>query len=409
MILYFLMAVLFISLAVLEAFNAAFVGFNLLPWFNGMRWLRIHLITLGTLTEVIFGVLPGLVALHSGLPKPKFRWDIWLLLNGGLLTLLVGIPLVNAVPIIAGGTLVFLATLLLLIQLVQLRAAKPAAAQDQVSDSAGRKFYLAGLAYFLLGIFIGTGLWLGWLEPLSMQAPLETHIHANNWGLMSLVFAGLIVDFYPQWAKRPLAWPRSLNAIFWMMVLGAAGLIAGPWLNSLYFTVPGLILHVSATGWLLLNVIWPIRRERAAWTPGMWHLVTSYVWILAPILVAPLIIVGVPGIPGLAVEQNAPQALIYGWVLQFGFAVIPFFFRRAFLPGETAVLGGNWFSLAAVHLGGLFLWLGIFILPLRGLLHGVAYALWGAAMIPVVLELWRIVRAGWAQLEQSSLVASAAD
>ncbi|MCA9872386.1 MAG: hypothetical protein KC441_01995, partial [Anaerolineales bacterium] len=187
MILYFLMAVLFISLAVLQAFDAAFVGFNLLPWFNGMRWLRVHLITLGTLTEVIFGVLPGLVALHSGLPKPKFRWDIWLLLNGGLLTLLVGIPLVNAVPIIAGGTLVFLATLLLIIQLAQLRAAKPAAAQDPAGGSAGRKFYLAGLAYFLLGIFIGTGLWLGWLEPLGVQAPLETHIHANNWGLMSLV------------------------------------------------------------------------------------------------------------------------------------------------------------------------------------------------------------------------------
>lgn len=399
--LFFVMALLFVVLAALEALNTALVGVGILPWFNGMRWLRIHLITLGTLTEVLFGVLPTLVAYRYNVPKPSFRWEIWLTLNAGLLTLLVGIPLVNAVPIYAGGTLVFIATLLLMRQLQSLRPER-----GQTAVSAARKFYLMGLAFFLLGILIGTGLWFGWAEWLRIAVPLEAHIHANNWGFMSLVFAGLIVDLYPRWTGRQLAWPRSVNAIFWLMSLGALGLVLGPWTTSLAFTVPGLILHLGATLWLLLNVVKPIWGDKDAWTPGIWHLVSAHVWIIAPVLVAPLIILEVPGIPGGTVEQNAPQALIYGWLLQVGFAIIPYFFRHFLLPDEPARLGGNWISLVTVHIGGVFLWLGIFIAPARGLLNGTAYAFWTVAMLPVVWDLWQTFRRGWARVETSGAPAA---
>ena len=82
--------------------------------------------------------------------------------------------------------------------------------------------------------------------------------------------------------------PRSVTPIFWMMTLGALGLVLGPWFSSKAFTVPGLILHLSATIWLLLNVVKPLWGDRQAWSqPGLWHLVTAYFWILAPVLVAP--------------------------------------------------------------------------------------------------------------------------
>ena len=216
---------------------------------------------------------------------------------------------------------------------------RPAARAKETAPSAGhagRPFYIAGLSFFLLGIIIGTGLWFGWGEALRIQVPLEAHIHANNWGLMALVFAGLIIDTYPRWAGRPLAWPRSLPAIFWLMVFGALGLVLGPWFQSSYFTVPGLVMHLGATFWLLLNVVQPLRGQRAIWSaPGIWHLLTSYFWIIAPVMMAPLILLGVAGIPGPTIEQNAPQALIYGWVFQFGFAMLPFFFRRAFLAEDV--------------------------------------------------------------------------
>lgn len=406
---YFLMAILYVSLAVLAALDASLTSLNLLPWFNGLRWLRVHFITLGALTEVTFGVLPGLVAARTGRPRPAIRWDIWLALNAGLLTLLVGIPLVNSALILGGGTLVFIAAALLLIQLNSTPEGIFDLRPERDEPKPGRKFYLAGLSYLLLGIIVGTGLWLGWSEVLRIAIPIEVHIHANNWGFVSLAFAGLLVDLYPHFAKRPLAWPRSIRPIFWLMTLGALGLVLGPWLKSNWFSVPGLILHLSATIWLLLNVIKPLWGDWQARTPGMWHLVTAYFWILAPVLVAPLIILGVPGFPGAGIEQSAPQALIYGWVLQFGYALLPYLFARFLLPAQPTKLGGNWFSLITVHLGGVFLWASIFITPYQAPLHGIAYVLWTLSALPIVAELWRIVRAGLAHQEKDNFASFTSD
>jgi cytochrome c oxidase cbb3-type subunit I len=400
--LYLLMTALFMGMAALIAADAALTSFNLLPWFNGLRWLRVHFITLGAVTEALFGLLPAVVAIHTGRPRPKFRWDIWLSLNLGLVTLLVGIPIVNQALIFIGGTLIFIATTLLILQLRGLR--DPAASASSSEKSAGRKFYVAGLSYFLVGIIVGTGLWLGWSDWLKIQVPIEVHIHANNWGLMSLVFAGLLVDLYPTWAGRPLAWPRSITPIFWMLTIGALGLILGPWVKSNWFSVPGIILFLAGTFWLLLNVVKPLRGDKAAWSrPGIWHLVTAYFWILAPVLVAPLIILKITGFPGAGIEQNAPQALIYGWVLQFSYAFIGYFFYRLFLPDEPARLGGSWLSLIAVHLGGIFLWASIFLTDYHSLLHGIAYFFWTVSFIPIVLALWQIMRRGLSALEDRAV------
>lgn len=273
---YYLMAFLYLLLAVLTAFDAAFTSYTLLPWFNGLRWLRVHFITLGVLTQVIFGLLPGLVAIRTKQSRPKFRWATWTTLNVGLIVLLIGIPLVNTYLIFIGGTLVFVAALLLGYQLYSMRGStnNQVSQQPQIIEHVinGRNFYIAGLSYFLFGIIVGTGLWLGWSNVLRISVPIEVHIHANNWGLMSLVFAGLLVDLYPRFSGRSLAWPRSITPIFWMMTLGALGLVLGPWFSSLYFTVPGLILHLSATIWLLLNIIVPIWMTVMPGTPeyGIW-------------------------------------------------------------------------------------------------------------------------------------------
>ena len=141
-------------------------------------------------------------------------------------------------------------------------------------------------------------------------------------------------------------------------------------------------MHGGATLLLLANIIRPMRDKR--WPAGMWHLTTSYFWIFAPVLVAPLIIAGVAGFPAASIEQNAPQALIYGWVLQFAFALLPYFFTRVFRPAAEARLGGNWFSLIASHLAGILFWTGIFATDYQGILQGTAYLLWFLAMMPIV-------------------------
>ena len=389
------MVLLYLCVALLAALDASLISLNLLPWFNGLRWLRVHFITLGMVSQVIFGALPVLVATRRQLPRPATRWGIWLALNVGLIILLAGIPSINQQLIFTGGTLIFIAATLLARQLWGMRSA------DTQSPSQSVKFYVTGLLYLLLGIIVGTGLWLGWSSPLRIQVPLEVHIHAKNWGFLSLVFAGLMIDIVPMLSGQPLATSRTLSAIFWGMALGALGLVMGPWLGgALWATVPGLALHIVATGWLIGLLVRGLARAGALRTASGWHLVTAYVWILLPVLVAPLILLNVPGFVGGDIEATAPQALIYGWVLQFGFALIPFLVQR-YLLGTS--LGGNWVSLLAVNAGSALVWISIFILSLRENLHSMGYACYVVAMLPIIWQVGQLLHRWFRGMEQGKL------
>lgn len=377
---FLLMAVFYLIVAIVAAADAALTSFTLLPWFAGLPWLRVHFITLGVFTEAVFGVLPTFVAARRGQPAPATRWEQWLLLNAGLVVLLAGIPSVNAGLIITGGTLVFLAVTLLILHLRALDA-------GQGQGSGSFKFYAAGLVYLLVGILVGAGLWVGWNEPLRLGVPKEVHIHANSWGFASLVFAGLLIDLLPALTGTPLAARRTLTGIFWAMTLGALGLVLGPWLGgNLYATVPGLVLHIGATLWLLVVLVQALRRHGLFAGAGAWHLVVAYTWILLPVLVAPLILLGVSSIPGADIEATAPQALIYGWMLQFLYAAAPYFMARWLLHDAQARLGGNWLSLVAVNLGSALVWASIFLIDLRSPLHGVAYVLLGVSLVAAAWE-----------------------
>jgi hypothetical protein len=386
------MSLLFGSLGVLVALDAALTSFGLLPFFTGLRWLRVHVVVLGLVAELCFGLLPTLTAARRGLARPAPRWDVWLALNLGLLTLLVGIPLVSAALILAGGGLVFAATGLLLLQLRALPSApasRPAGASD---GPTGRGFYLAGLGYLLVGIAVGTGLWLGWSEVLRIAVPVETHIHANAFGFLALTFAGLLVDLCPALAGRPLAGPRSLKAILALMALGVLGLVLGPWLNRQPLILGGVILHFSATLWLLVGLVEALLGQRQAWTPGLLHLVTAYAWFLAPIVVAPPIVLGLLSADAASIEQTVPQALIYGWAVQFGYALLPYVLARALRPDQPARLGGSWLSLLGVHLGALLLWASVFIEPYQALLFGSAYLCLAFSLLAILTQSWRLVQ-----------------
>ncbi|MDX9992273.1 MAG: hypothetical protein RBS68_09520 [Anaerolineales bacterium] len=387
---YLITTLLYVLVALLAAFDAALVSLGLTSPFVALRWVRVHFITLGIISQMIFGLLPILVAALTKKPRPAMRWDIWLTLNAGLVALVAGFAGANQPMILTGGTLIFTAATLFLIQLWQVRGDAP----------ASLKFHITGLIYLLVGIIIGTGLWLNWSAALRIGVPLEAHIHANSWGFMSLVFAGLLVDFIPMITGRPLGSARDIRLIFWGMTLGAFGLVLGPWLGgSLPPTVIGLVLHLAATAWLMVLMIRALKASGKFSGAGAWHLVSSYLWILAPVLVAPLIILGF--IDGAPVEATAPQALIYGWVLQFGIALVPYVARRFFLKDENPPLGGCWGSLAAASLGSILVWVSIFAGTLGGLLYGLGFALYALALVHPLKELAEIARRGLHKLESA--------
>lgn len=110
-------------------------------------------------------------------------------------------------------------------------------------------------------------------------------------------------------------------------------------------------------------------------------------------LIAPLILTHV--IAAGPVESTAPQALIYGWVLQFGIALIPYIARRYFLKEEHPQLGGCWGSLSAVTLGSVSIWVSIFIpAPAKGILYGIGFAFYALALVHPMKEMFEIVRDG---------------
>lgn len=152
---YFLMALLYLVVAALAALDASLISFDLASYFIGIRWLRIHFITLGMMTQTLFGVLPILVTVRRRLPRPPMRWDIWLALNVGLIILLAGIPSLNQPLILVGGSLIFIAAVLLGWQLWRL----PHGHAAPIGPSA--RFYLTGSPIYCWGLLSARG--CGWV------------------------------------------------------------------------------------------------------------------------------------------------------------------------------------------------------------------------------------------------------
>lgn len=141
---YLLMVALYGVLALLTALDASLISLAWLPGFATVPWLRVHIITLGIFTELVFGLTSILQSRRSEESNTGFRWDIWLVLNMGLPVLLVGIPLFDSVLISTGGTLILTAAILLAQQLFITQKKNPSRL------SASGKFYIAGLIGVLI-------------------------------------------------------------------------------------------------------------------------------------------------------------------------------------------------------------------------------------------------------------------
>lgn len=383
---FLLMAALYSFLAGLFAFDTTLANLDLVPWFNGLRWLRIHFVSLGLLVEIAFGILPTLVAIHAKKSRPATRWDIWVLLNVGFIALGVGLPLVNAAIIFAGGTLIFLAGILLFLQLRALAPALGAAV-------SGRPFYLAGIAFLLLGIIFGTGLWLGWGEWLHAASPREVHLHANLWGFTSLTFAGLLIDLYPGFANRPLASPRLRDVMLGLFVIGDSALVAAPWLGINALLVAGILLHHTATGLLVFNFAKPYFSERREASPGLIHLLAAYAWILVGLAIVPISLFSPLRIPFSTIEAHAPLILVFGWALQFIYALAPYIFDLVLTPAQPSRLGGNWVSVLALNLGTAFILAAVISAEFQAVFDAAAFGAWGAAILLLGRDLWQRVGA----------------
>lgn len=363
---FIIMTILYIALGLLAALQAALVPLGYLKSPVTLTWVRIHFVTLGILTQTLFGAIP------RSLGSKRSRWDIWLLLNSGIFTFFFGRSIIDFDVMLTGAVLLFIATILFMIQVAG------------IGSSSSRYFYIVGSFFLLIGITVGAGIWGSWKSPLGVVGSMvEVHIHANNWGFMSMIFTGVVIDLYSSYFKVEMKWKGSLNTILILETLGALGLVFGPWLGNTPVIVIGMLFFIVATVWFLLAIILPVKDKTEV---GFLHLALSYVWIFMPLFFAPFVLFEQAGFE--QVEPNAPQALIYGWVLQAGVALVPYFISKA--KGTNPKLGGSWISLIGLNLGAAILWIAIFSGDLLPTLLGTAYVIWTLSIIPFLLEVYKL-------------------
>lgn len=350
---FYLMAGIYLLLDIIALSALALALAGVIPSFPGLGWVRIHLLTIGVVVQSILGTLPALARARLGGKRPGVgvTWALWLLVNGSFGLLLYSMPLGLSTLAASAAVGIFVAIVLMLAIMYRQGAIPP------VGTRASLRFYVAGPLFFLIGIVMAISMLLNWPAPGKFFGLLEAHVHANVWGFLALVVAGFLLERIPAYVGRPLRWPALVPATSWLLIAGAAGLVAGPWLGFLPLTLLGIIVYVVGTALLLTNLVGTILPSRT-WTPNLAHLVVAYLWMVVPAFVAPFILALTGHLPTGRIEAAAVSGLIAGWVLQIVIGAFPLRLREG--QQRTAGRDGWWSSVVSLNVGVLAIWVSAF-------------------------------------------------
>ncbi len=377
---FYLTAGLYLLLDAVVLLTLALVMVDVLPSISGATWVRVHLLTIGVVTQLVLGALPRLTAAKLGAAPPSRRlsWLLWLLVNASFVLLLMSMPAGLSGIAAAGAVGIFAAIILMLASMYRQAGASSAGLNAAVW------LYLTGPIFFLVGILMALSMLLSWPAPGGLFGILEAHVHANVWGFLALVVAGFLLNHIPEWTGAPLPYASLVSWAAVLLILGATGLVAGPWLAILPLTMGGIALYLAGTALLLANLAGSILAARG-WTPNLAHLIIAYVWMLVPAAVAPIVLFTTGKLPSGAVESAAVLGLVLGWVLQIVLGALPLFLD----DGRTtdAPHHGWWFSVISLNLGVTAIWLAAFLPAWAVGLTALGFALVFVGWLPPLVHL----------------------
>lgn len=380
------MAGVYLALDVLALAAMALVTADVLAPIPNLVWIRIHLLAIGVVVQVILGTLSGFVAARLGAQPPGRGMTIifWLLVNGSFALLLYSMPQGLSQVAAVGATGIFVAVVLMLATIHRNGACPPFGAR------AGIRLFIAGPLFFLLGIFMAVSMLLHWPAPGGFFGEIEGHVHANVWGFLAMIVAGFLLERIPTALGQPLRWPRLVSGTSWLLILGALGLVAGPWLGILPFTMAGIVIYVAGTALLVVNLAATAIAARR-WTANIGHLLVAYLWMIVPAGVAPVILALTGKLPTGAVEAAAVSGLIAGWVLQIVLGALPMRLRE--MRHHASGWDGWWLSVVLLNLGVLLIWIAAFVssadVPFSLTVAG--YTLVVLASVPPLIAILRLL------------------
>jgi len=351
---FYLMAGFYLLLDAIALSAQALVLGGVLPPLPDLGWARIHLLTIGVVVQAILGTLPTLVATKLGGKRPSISvtWTLWLLVNSSFGLLLYSMP-DGFSELAAGAAIGIFAAVVLLLATLHWQGACSVR-----NTYVGLRFYMAAPLFFLFGIVMAMSMLLNWPAPGQFFGLLEAHVHANVWGFLALIVAGFLLEHIPAYANRPLRWSTLVPATFWFLTVGAAGLVAGPWLGLLPVTMLGIVIYVIGTSLLLSNLIGTLLPSHSL-TPNIAHLVIAYLWMMVPAFVAPIILALTGHLPTGRIEEAAVSGLVAGWILQIVIGAFPLRLRE--VQQRSTGHDGWWLSVVILNVGVLSVWISAFV------------------------------------------------
>lgn len=383
---YFLMAALYLAVGVVALAGRLALEAGVVSGLPRPRWSTIHLVTIGGMTQALFGALPRLVRESGGDPGHRRPWLRWLALNAGYPLVLVGVTTASTTVAVVGAALVLLALAALGVSVARSGGGSPSGA------------FRTAPWFLAVGILAAVGILTGVHGPGGYFGSLEAHVHANVWGFLGLTAAGALSLLVPRVVGEPLPHPARTSWSFAGIAVGAAGLVAGPWLAVAPITFGGLALYLGGTLLLLAEVVvaW---RAAGGLDARFGHVVGAYVWLLFPVPWAPFVLLTPELVPALAIERAAIDGLVFGWMLQLAMAFLPVVVAWTVVEGRdleaavAAVGTPSWVGLGAINLGVLALWATA--MPVLGRIDGplsvVGLSLVGVAWALFVVDLWGVV------------------
>jgi len=397
---FIVMAGLYLTVGLAAVVGTLAVESGLIESLPRLRWVLIHLVTIGGLTQAVFGVLPSLVTATDASarrPADGRRWLQWLALNAGYPLLLLGMATGATAVAVTGGTIVLGALGLLLSTVFRTTGRAP--------DRRISRYYRLAPWFLVVGILAAFGMLLGIHGPGGYFGSLEAHVHANVWGFLALIVAGALFTLLPALLEAELRYPRLVSVTFWGLTIGVVGLVAGPWLGRHEVTILGLGSYVVGTGALLANVVGTYRRSDRSHSRRIALVLGAYLWLAFPVPWAPFVLLFPDAVPAGAIEIAAINGLIFGWMLQLAMAFLPVVAAafaqpvadRGVVEAVTAVAAEHpqpsWIQVGSVNLGMLALWLTP--VPVLGGLTAsttlAGFALIAVAWALFVVSLWRSI------------------
>jgi hypothetical protein len=357
----------------------------------GGRWLAVHLLTLGVVTNLLAGLMPffARTVLHAPLDDGGAPLRL-ALLNGGALVLLAGLPTGLRPAIAAGATAVTAAVLLLWLAL---RRARRTALPSRFAF-VGRTYERACGA-FVHAAILGAAMGLG-MVPASWYAGVRlAHLHVALLGWVGLPLLATLVTLGPTilrtrmadgaGQRAAVALPRAatgLTVAVLALILSGAPSPAGRLLELV--AAGGLAVYGYGVASVCLPVlaVWRGRVPSLAAT----LIASACAWFLLAITVDAALI----GAGRAAILDVAAPALLIGVLVQAILGSLLHLLPMAMtstLTGRTAVRD----RLSALPVGAALL-LNAAVVVLTGALVGAR--LWDAVPLQMVMAAWAAVAAG---------------